>query len=426
MTARAKRVRRVIDAVKPSLNGKHEAPKSPKQRSADDASVELLIESFATMKARPVRWLVPERIPLGKVTLIGGRGGDGKSTAMRHLAARIVTDRPAFGLVYDPPVSGRVLIIAAEDDPADTILPHLLAEDADVSKIDILKGVKIGDSETGFCLGIGHVEALRAKLLADPSIRLIIIDPIASYVGRTKGIDDHRASELRLILDPLNQLANDTGVAIILIAHLNKSSGAAVDRVAGSAAYRDAVRCAYLVCPDPDDDGRRFLMPIKENLPGFDRTAIPFALESLTPIQADMVMDAPQFKGLTADERELMAGQLRRVRFDAAQAVNPDEVMTPKREDKNKVQRCVDWLSNYLKDFAAPADKIEEAAAGEGFTKDNVFRAKAKLKQTANLHNSNRGRFQGKWWSGFGHPDTWKTRPDTPEIPESPDFPDIE
>lgn len=400
---------------------KRNADANPSE-NPDDKPVELLISSFATMSAEPVRWLVPERIPLGKLTLVAGRGGDGKSTAMRHLASRVSRGRPAFGLTYEPPKPARVLIIAAEDDPSDTILPHLLTEDADVSRIDILEGAKIGDKRKSFCLGSGYIDALEKKLLDDPTIRLIVVDPIASYIGRTK-VDDHRSTELRTILDPLSAMAKCANAAVVIIAHLNKGNGAAVDRVAGSAAYRDAVRCAYLVCPDPDDDGRRFLMPIKENLPGFDRTAIPFSLEALTPIAADMVMDAPQFEQLDNEARSLMASQLRRVRFEAAQAVNPDEVMAPKKEDKNKVERCAEWLRELLKDLAYPSDEIVQKAKERQFTFDNVKRAKTKL-AASGLRNSNRGRFRGEWWSGFGEPENWTLRPD-PTIPGIPTLPSL-
>ena len=172
---------------------------------------------------------------------------------MASIAADLSVSRCQAGLKYDNPVRAKVLIVAAEDGPEDTILPGLLAEGGDVTRIAILEGIKRGSAKTDFTLAPEHVELVRAKLKASPDIRLIIIDPIASFVGRAK-IDDHRAAELRLVLDPLSELAESTGVTIAMIAHLNKSTGDAVDRIAGSAAYRDAVRAAYLVCEDPDDE----------------------------------------------------------------------------------------------------------------------------------------------------------------------------
>ena len=233
---------------------------------------------------------------------------------------------------------------------------------------------------------------VRERLLQSPEIKLIIIDPIASFVGRAK-IDDHRATELRLVLDPLNELAESTGAAILILAHLNKSSGDAVDRIAGSAAYRDAVRAAYLVGEDPKDETRRLFVPIKENLPGFDRTSIPFRLQVLADGDASGVLQAPQFADLDDEGRSIIRHQLRRVTFDAPCTANANEMMKQKKEDKPKVQRCAEWLKIFLREFAFPSAEIVAAAKKAGFTFDNVKTAKTELKDEG-LRNSNLGRHQ--------------------------------
>lgn len=280
-------------AAVPSTNGTH----SPAPVA------ELIVTTLAGKKVKPVRYLVPERVPAGKLILFAGRGGSGKSTLLRSLAASLSVGACAFGLSYPSPVRAKTLIVAAEDSPEEVILPGLLAEGADVSWVEILEGVRRGSARTDFGLSLEHVELVRAKLKASPDLRLVILDPIASFVGRAK-VDDHRAAELRLVLDPLSELAESTGTTIAMIAHLNKgSTGAAADRIAGSAAYRDAVRGAYLVTEDPDDEDRRLLMPIKENLPGFSHTTIPFSQAALSDGEAEQVLRRKQFRHLGAEDR---------------------------------------------------------------------------------------------------------------------------
>jgi hypothetical protein len=310
---------------------------------AADVPAELIVTPLFGKKVKPVKYLIPGRVPAGKLILCGARGGSGKSTLWRSIAAALSVGRCALGLNYPNPAHAKVMIFAAEDGPEDTILPGLLAEGADVSRIAIVEGVRRRNAKENFTLAPEDVSLLKERLTKSPDVKLIILDPIASFVGRSK-IDDHRAAELRLVLDPLSELAESTGVTIAMIAHLNKSSGDAVDRIAGSAAYRDAVRAAYLVCEDPEDESRRLLMPVKENLPGFERTTIPFALEPLPDSEADEVMKREQLRHLTGEDREAAREQLRRLRFDAAVSVDPNEAMKAKKVDGTKVQRCKEWL----------------------------------------------------------------------------------
>jgi hypothetical protein len=373
----------------------------------------LIVRRLADMKAKPVRYLVPGRIASGKLHLVAGRGGSGKSTMLRSAVADLTAGRPAFGLSYvsDGPI--RVLLVAGEDGPEDTILPGLAAEGADLSRVELIEGVLVGDAKSGFSLSPVGIELIRERLAACPDIKLIIVDPVASYVGRLK-VDDNRSGELRdAILDPLSRLAEETGAAILIVAHLNKGSGEAVDRIAGSAAYRDAVRCAYLVAPSEDDEDLRVLMPIKENLPGVERTSIPFRLRHLTDGESTNVLTGVQFAALDDDDRAIIRGQLRRVSFESPQRLSADSLLGPKGDkDKNKVQRCADWLAAFLKLYAFPSSEIVDAGKAAGFTFDNVTKAKTKLKDTAGLRNSNLGRLQGVWWSGIGHPNEWKLRPE--------------
>jgi hypothetical protein len=345
------------------------AGKSPSRGAADPtqpasptaAASELVVTPLAGLRVKPVKYLIPNRLPAGKLVLCGGRGGDGKSTLWRSAAADLSAGRCCFGLQYDNPVCAKVLIVAAEDGPEDTILPGLIAEGADVSQIALLEGVRRGTAKREFTLSPEDVALVRERLAKSPDIKLIIIDPIASFVGRCK-INDHRATELRLILDPLSALAESTGVTIVMIAHLNKSTGDAVDRIAGSAAYRDAVRAAYLVCVDPDNDTRRLLMPVKDNLPGFHRSAIPFSRVAFSDDEMAGVLGREEFRHLEPDDLDAIRSQLARIQFESAISVDPNAAMKPKKTDGTKVQQCKEWLKTFLAKYAYPSSVIVDAA----------------------------------------------------------------
>jgi hypothetical protein len=396
---------------------------SPATETAGPPPAELILRPLEGLKVKPVKYLIPNRLPAGKLVLCGGRGGEGKSTLMRSIAADLSAGRCCLGLQYDNPARVKVLIVAAEDGPEDTILPGLLAEGADVSRIALLEGVRRGTAKRDFTLSPEDIGLIRDRLAKSPDIKLIIIDPIASFVGRCK-INDHRATELRLILDPLSALAEETGVTIVMIAHLNKSTGDAVDRIAGSAAYRDAVRAAYLVGVDPDDESRRLFMPVKENLPGFHRSAIPFSRVPFSDDEAAAILAREEFRHLEGDDLAAVRSQLARIKFDNAVSMDPNAAFkSKKQDDSTKVQRCKEWLKTFLAKYAYPSQEITTAAKASGFTFDNVKEAKAALKNEGIITHNN-DRFPGGWWSGPGLAPHWTPRPEPlPTTPHTPDFP---
>ncbi len=386
-------------------------------------------ERLSDLKAKPVKWLVPGRIPCGKVTLLAADGGSGKSTLTRHLGARVTRGKPAFGMNYPDYTPGNVLLCAAEDSFEEVVIPHLVAEDADLERVARVFHVHSEPDGKVFKMhfGLEHIEELKVELAKHPDVKLIVIDPIASFVGRCR-IDDHKQSELRRVLDPLSGLAEATGVAVIVVAHLNKTQNErAVHRIAGSIGYAAAVRLAYMIANDPEDEERRFLLPVKKNLLGVESKAAAFRLEKLEGTEAQVFRNLHAFADLSdCDFREVVT-QMARVRFEADVEADADEVFGRKTDkDPNKVARCAEWLKVFLAEFAYPADEILEAANRAEFTLDNLKRAKAILKQSAGLFHSNNGKFQGKWWAGLGHPRFWKVRPQATSQPLSPPSPSPE
>jgi RecA-family ATPase len=396
----------------------------------------IVFESLDGIQAKPVRWEVLGRIPRGKLVLVAANGGEGKSTFCRHLVSKVTSGRPACGVDYVPDNPGEVILFAEEDGVEDVVIPSLVAEGADLSKVFRIPFVASVDAKgvkSRVRFGLEHLEMLKTELKRRPKVRVIVIDPIASFVGRCK-IDDHKQTELRRVLDPLNDLAESTGVTVILVAHINKTNGdRAVYRIAGSATYANAVRLAYVLTTDPDDeDGeRRLLMPVKHNLLGLALDSLAFRLVKLKPDEVVALRTHKSFAHLTDTDFAAVADQLARLEYDAAVNANADEVMRcqGKKTGGNKVEKCKAFLREFLAKYAYPSEEIVAAADAAGFTFDNVKEAKAKLKLDG-LRNSTRGVLRGTWWSGFGEPETWTLRPDrkpvtdsTPHSPFSPHTP---
>lgn len=211
---------------------------------------------------QPVRpsWLWPGRIPMGKLTLLAGDPGLGKSLLALDVAAR-VSSGADWPDTANPAAPGFVLLLSAEDDPADTVRPRLDAAGADVERITLLSAVLDGDGQR--CFDIGRdVALLREILHTTAGVTLLVIDPLSAYLG---SIDSHANADVRNALAPLAALAAEHGVAVLAITHLRKASGKAVYRMMGSLAFVAAARSAWLVEKDTELD-RRLLLPVKSNL----------------------------------------------------------------------------------------------------------------------------------------------------------------
>ena len=235
----------------------------------DDQPADRTLETTKMSDIVPekIRWLWPGRIALGRVTLLAGDPGLGKSLVTLAVAAA-VSRGMAWPLGGARAPVGDVLLLSGEDDPADTVRPRLDAAGANVSRITLIGAVKGTDDKgrstsTPFTLADG-LDAIAKKLRELPECRLMVIDPLSVYYGET---DSHKNNETRALLAPLGDLARETDIAILAVEHLNKSAGrAALHRVQGSIGLVGAVRAAWLVAKDQASPQRRLVLPMKNNL----------------------------------------------------------------------------------------------------------------------------------------------------------------
>ncbi len=329
---------------------------------------------FADIQPEPISWLWPGRIALGKLTLIAGDPGLGKSLITAAMAAT-VSKGFLWPVDKTPSPIGDVMLLSAEDDPADTTRPRLDAAGADCRRIHVLKAVQEVDAEGtpiqhmfSFKRDIAALEELLSTL---PDCRLLIIDPVSAYLD---GTESHNNSDVRGLLAPLAELAAQYKVAVVLIQHFNKSGGGnAMYRSMGSIAFVAAARAAYIVTKDQNNPSRTLFMPTKNNL-AKDSTGLAYSIVSAENDAPVIAWDL-QPVAITADE--------------ALALPKPDE-------ERTATDDACDFLQDLLSGGSVKASEVQKEARGAGISEKSLRRAREKLGI-----KPYRITFTGGWMWGF-------------------------
>jgi RecA-family ATPase len=335
-------------------------------RNAPTAASALPYESrcLAEVKSEPISWLWHGRIALGKLNLLAGQPGVAKSQLTIFMAGKVSVGGQWPDGRHCP---SSVILISCEDDANDTIVPLLMAVGADRARVHTLDWVlKAGDDRVTakqlFNLG-ANVPVLADLVRQLGDVRLIVIDPVSAYLGR---LDSHKASDVRGCLAPLQQLAAETGAAVVLVAHLNKGSADAspMARVAGSGAFVAACRSAWLVESDPQDENgkRRILTPLKNNI-GDDQTGFAFHTK---PVRLA--------EGI---ETSCIVFESEPVTVSVAQLLRSHQETD---EDRDAVGEAMDFLRDYLASGPKNARSTQKAAEEAGIAPRTLRRARERLK----------------------------------------------
>jgi len=226
----------------------------------------LISHRASDIQPERLEWIWPGRIARGKAALVGGPPGLGKSQVTANIAATVSTGG-RWPCDEGRAPQGDVVILSAEDGIADTIVPRLIAAGADTNSVHIVAAAtKLdGTGRKTFSLKT-DVDLLEELSRGIGTVRLIIIDPISAYMG---GADGNGNVETREVLEPLAEMANRLGIAVVAVTHLNKGGAggqSALNRFAGSIAFVAAARSAYLIIEDSEDENRRLFLQAKNNL----------------------------------------------------------------------------------------------------------------------------------------------------------------
>jgi len=321
----------------------------------------LVVKCAADIKPEKVDWLWGQRLPLGKCVLVAGEGGLGKSMVLAGIAAT-VSKGGEWPCGEGESRCGSVIILSAEDDAADTIVPRLIAAGADCSKVHILEAVRKGDDDghRSFNLQVDLPE-LEKTIDQIDDVLLVIIDPITSYLGQ---VDSHKNADIRSVLEPLGKMAAKHHLTVIANTHLSKASGGSANsRVIGSVAFVNHARAAFIVTPDPEDGTRRLFLPSKTNL-GKPRDGLAYRI-------ADFAFPGPE------DGSTIWAPYVQWE--DAPVTISADQAMATLAdgaEGRNAIEEAKQFLLDVLSEGPRGQKEVKQEAEGSGFPWRTVRRAK--------------------------------------------------
>ena len=209
---------------------------------------------MSDVELTPVEWLWKPYLPFGKLSVLQGNPGEGKTYFAMHLAAACTNGKLLPNMERMEPFN--VIYQTAEDGLGDTVKPRLIEAGADLDRVLV-----IDDSEVQLTLSDERIE----KAIVENNARLVIIDPIQAYLGAD--VDMNRANEVRPIFMRLGQVAQRTGCAILLIGHLNKAAGMqSLQRGLGSIDIAAAVRSVMFIGKLKHDPTMRILTHEKSSL----------------------------------------------------------------------------------------------------------------------------------------------------------------
>ena len=319
---------------------------------AADTRPRPVVTTMDTVEAQPITWLWWPYIGVGKLCMLDGDPGVGKSLLMTQIAASLSRGDPLPDQQGQPTLPTdsphATLLLSTEDGLADTLKPRLVAAAADCSKVHVLTG-RLGPEEEFHTFTLQHIGVLETAIKSYRP-RLVVIDPIQAYLGP---IDMHRANETRPLLQALTRLAEQYHCAIVCIRHPSKpgqGTGKAIHRGLGSVDFIGAARTGLFVEQHPVDPGKGLLCQHKSNLGPLGQTQIFSKSEG-------------QFHwcGVTRLPVELIAGDRR----------GPDPMA---------FIEAFCWLEQRLAEGRTwPASDIETEALEQDHKKDTIRRAKKAL-----------------------------------------------
>lgn len=350
----------------------YKAPEAPETKASVKASgAEVPRRRFkkaSEIEAQEVDWLWRGWLPKGMVSLMAGDPSAGKTFLALGIAAAVTRGDPLPGDTgaQDP---GAVMFVSFEDAPQYTLVPRAERLGADPERLYF---TELGDSPTA-----AEIESLDSEILAVPDLRLVVIDPVGSYIGGAT--DTGRDAAVREALKPTVELASRHGISVLLLAHLNKGDAKSLYRVTGSIAFVGIARTTLLA---GEYQGRRYLAVDKTNL-GARPDAVEYLIEDVA--------------GPGSNTGTLVWGaQDPSVR--AQDLVGVGARGGPRGQ--SELDRAKQWLVDALDGGPRPQKELEEEAAQEAISRATLTRAKQELLVVSTRRRGSGSTAAGGWeWS---------------------------
>lgn len=331
-----------------------------------------VVQCVADVQSERVSWLWRRRFARGKLTLLMGDPGVGKSFITIDATSR-VTRGGTWPDGDDVGTAGNVLFLAVEDGIGDTIRPRLERAGADLSRVFVLTTVRdeTGDRMPDFEQDMAALE----QVIVERNPVLVVVDPVSSYLGKS---DSYKDTEIRRVLTPLVVLAERQKVALVALVHMTKGSkeGKALYRAMGSIAFAALARVVLAAGSDPEVESRCYLMPVKQNICPPSATLA----YSLRP-------DADDVDGPARLEWEQAA--VEGVRANVILGASGSA-----RGDREQQQDAADFLRQLLADGRMRSEDVYLAGDSHGYSKSTLNRSKKR----AGVKSTKVGAFSGGSW----------------------------
>lgn len=322
----------------------------------------VLIKRGDTIVPEPICWIWKGWLACGKMHIIGGAPGCGKTTIACKLAATVTCG----GLWPDGTRAplGDVVIWSGEDDIENVLAPRMIASGADMKRVHFVVGIREHGKDVSFDPS-KDLDKLAEALSSISDVRLLVVDPIVSTVG---GVDSHRNAEVRRALQPLVDLTAKLDCGLIGITHFTKGTQGRdpVERITGSLAFAALARVVMVASVKEGSEGGpdRLLVRAKSNLgPSTGGFSYHLAYEPLP--------DYPKIVGSNLVWGDELTGSAREI---LGQAEGPAV-----SEDPGSLEACKAWLATYMKGGGVLAEDVQKAAAEARHSAATLKRAKAAL-----------------------------------------------
>ncbi|HUX81256.1 MAG TPA: AAA family ATPase [Halothiobacillus sp.] len=335
----------------------------------------LHIINAANITPQPVRWLWEGWLARGKLHILAGAPGTGKTTLALALGSALTNGGTWPDGSRAP--TGSVLMWSGEDDATDTLAPRLVAMGADRSRVHFVGDIHGGtDGVRGFDPALDmHLLSEAAERIGD--IRLIVLDPIVSAVAA----DSHKNGEVRRALAPVVDLAGRIGAAVIGITHFTKGTAGRdpLERVTGSLAFGALARIVLATAKREDDNGRstRVLARAKSNI-GLDHGGFEYDIDTIEAAPGLFASRIEWGKPIDGAARDILG--------------NPEEG----EAEGGALAEAKAWLVEYLTEHGTKSAKdVQTDARGYGISETTLKRARFKL----GIKPAKSGFTSGWFWS---------------------------
>ena len=355
-----------------------DAPEGEAPEEAADGHRRVRVRWADAVTMRPVRWLWDGRVPLGEITLFGGREDVGKSTLAYTLIAQ-VTRGTLPGRYFGQPRP--VLVAAAEDSWEHTIAPRLAAAGADMRKVGNVDVVTSGgvDSQVSLPADLDRLE----HTLRDTGAVLLLLDPLLSRLGGN--LDTHKDADVRVALEPVKAVADRSGAAVIGLIHVNKSgSSDPLSLLMGSRAFAAVSRSVLFVMADPDDEATRLLGHAKSNL-SVKAPTLTFRIDEVVVVETD--------------EGPVKTGKLTWTGERAQTIREVLESSTEEAETRSAIKDAGGWLQDFLTSKGGRWDSADTKV--EGLKAGHKERTLKRARKPAGVTSESCGYPRRTYWSWY-------------------------